>query len=368
MLETPAVRHAGLLARLLLIPLVFLGEYAYSREPQPPPGAQTFEVGFPPPGSSWIETVTLQKGATFMQRFTVLENGLYGGKSVYRVEAGSVAVVYDGKSVRLVALDGEISLYDAANRCQLATLRNGKEVVRYSPHNGMFSSPLWVGKKWIHLFRTIDQAGKTSETIRMPHQVQAYEDVTVPTGTFKALKIHTTGDSESTRRPGIVILWGTDLDDETVWYAPELKLVVKSVSEMNADADGGPGKITRELGVKLDDPEAWVAIGLKFSQASIHDEALQWYRMAAARGNARALNKLGVAYYSGLGVPQDYAEAFKWYQEAALKGSVNAQYNVGLMYGQGLGVEESGAEAMKWYRKAAEQGHEMAKKRLESKD
>ena len=265
--------------------------------------------------------MTLQKGATFMQRFTVLENGLYGGKSVYRVEAGSVAVVYDGKSVRLVALDGEISLYDAANRCQLATLRNGKEVVRYSPHNGIFSSPLWVGKKWIHLFRTIDQAGKTSETIRMPHQVQAYEDVTVPTGTFKALKIHTTGDSESTRRPGIVILWGTDLDDETVWYAPELKLVVKSVSEMNADADGGPGKITRELGVKLDDPEAWVAIGLKFSQASIHDEALQWYRMR--RWERLALNKLGVAYYMGWrpGLRQR-----SWYQEAAH--SVNAQYNV----------------------------------------
>ena len=40
--------------------------------------------------------------------------------------------------------------------------------------------------------------------------------------------------------------------------------------------------------------------------------ALREWRPLAEQGNAKAQYNLGAMYYSGLGVPQDYAEAVKW--------------------------------------------------------
>ena len=40
-------------------------------------------------------------------------------------------------------------------------------------------------------------------------------------------------------------------------------------------------------------------------------EAVKWYRLAAAQGNADVQFNLGTMYYDGKGVTQDYAEAVK---------------------------------------------------------
>ena len=47
----------------------------------------------------------------------------------------------------------------------------------------------------------------------------------------------------------------------------------------------------------------------------------------AEQGNADAQYNLGVMYYNGRGVRQDYAEAVKWYRQAAEQGYPQAQYN-----------------------------------------
>jgi TPR repeat protein len=76
----------------------------------------------------------------------------------------------------------------------------------------------------------------------------------------------------------------------------------------------------------------------------------------AESGDAEAQNNLGVMYYKGLGVPEDYAEAVKWYRLAADQGDAEAQFNLGVMYHDGRGVSQDYAEAVKWYRLAADQG------------
>ena len=76
----------------------------------------------------------------------------------------------------------------------------------------------------------------------------------------------------------------------------------------------------------------------------------------AEQGSARAQFSLGVMYYDGQGVPQDYKEAVKWYRKVAEQGYAEAQYNLGVMYDNGQGVPQDDKEAVKWYRKAAEQG------------
>jgi Sel1 repeat len=85
-------------------------------------------------------------------------------------------------------------------------------------------------------------------------------------------------------------------------------------------------------------------------------EALTWYRLAAADGNAAAQLTLGVMYDHGEGVPQNFAEAMKWYRLAADQGLADAQLDLGLMYARGEGVVQDYAEAMKWYHLAADQG------------
>ncbi|GHT32760.1 hypothetical protein AGMMS49592_0010 [Endomicrobiia bacterium] len=55
----------------------------------------------------------------------------------------------------------------------------------------------------------------------------------------------------------------------------------------------------------------------------------------------------------------------------AEQGFAEAQYNLGVMYYKGEGVKQDYKEAIKWFKKAAEQGHSGAKtaltKILESK-
>ena len=58
-------------------------------------------------------------------------------------------------------------------------------------------------------------------------------------------------------------------------------------------------------------------------------------------------------YYEGRGVPQDYAEALKWFRLAAAQGDALAQYHLGLMYAKGYGVPQDHIEAHKWFTLAA---------------
>ena len=79
-------------------------------------------------------------------------------------------------------------------------------------------------------------------------------------------------------------------------------------------------------------------------------------RQQAEQGAANAQNDLGVMYYNGEGVPQDYVEAVRWYRLAADQGFAAAQLNLGVMYDRGGGVPQDYVEAVRWYRLAVDQG------------
>lgn len=44
------------------------------------------------------------------------------------------------------------------------------------------------------------------------------------------------------------------------------------------------------------------------------------WRQMAERGDAKAQYMIGLAYYTGTGVPQDYKQAVSWYRKAAEQG------------------------------------------------
>ncbi len=67
------------------------------------------------------------------------------------------------------------------------------------------------------------------------------------------------------------------------------------------------------------------------------DRVVSACRRLADRGVPQAQYNLGLMYYHGKAVPQDYAEAVTWFRKAAEQGDADAQYNLGFMYENGPG-------------------------------
>ena len=74
--------------------------------------------------------------------------------------------------------------------------------------------------------------------------------------------------------------------------------------------------------------------------------ALRRFRSLAAKGDERAQFNIGLIYYNGHGVEQNYQQARNWYRQSAERGNAEAQYNLGVMYEKGRGGEQDDAEAV----------------------
>lgn len=93
-------------------------------------------------------------------------------------------------------------------------------------------------------------------------------------------------------------------------------------------------------------------------------EAVKWYRKAAEQGYAFAQNNLGICYENGRGVTQDYNEAVKWFRKAAEQGYANAMSWMGYFFENGKGVTKDLQEAIRWYKLGAEKGEDFCVKAL----
>jgi TPR repeat protein len=83
-------------------------------------------------------------------------------------------------------------------------------------------------------------------------------------------------------------------------------------------------------------------------------EALKWFRLSAAQGNADAELRLGYIYYWGRGEAQNYVEAASWYRRAADHGNVHGMTRLASMYRDGKGVPRDREEERKWDNRANE--------------
>jgi uncharacterized protein len=86
-------------------------------------------------------------------------------------------------------------------------------------------------------------------------------------------------------------------------------------------------------------------------------EKLEKLKAQAEAGDVDAQYDLGIRYYSGDGLEQDYGKAIKWFLMAAEQDDAQAQFNLGIMYGRGEGIGKDVNTSMQWLKKAADQGH-----------
>ncbi|MGQ0524699.1 MAG: tetratricopeptide repeat protein [Betaproteobacteria bacterium] len=131
--------------------------------------------------------------------------------------------------------------------------------------------------------------------------------------------------------------------------------VVQAMALLKKSADAGHAPSQSLLGYILD-------------KAEFNDEAVTYYRKAAAQNDPDGQFGLGAMYANGEGVKRDFVEARKWITLAAEKGHGGAINALAQAYISGdLGIEESernSAEALRWIRRAAESGHLPAMERL----
>jgi hypothetical protein len=92
--------------------------------------------------------------------------------------------------------------------------------------------------------------------------------------------------------------------------------------------------------------------------------ALSDWKIAADRGDARAMANVGWMYENGYGAPQDYSQAMSWYKRAFDHGNIHSCWNIGRLYEFGYGVPLNLDTAREWYSKGAEKGDEPSQRAM----
>jgi tetratricopeptide (TPR) repeat protein len=217
---------------------------------------------FPPPGTRWITRSLGPTGGTQLTTYTVLEPGSFRGRSGFRV-ADNVGVQF----------------FERGSRNWFATVVRDTERSGAIPHHGVFAWPLEVGKSWSAVYQYRDHARNLRfNRVETAWRVAAEEEVSVPAGTFKALRLEGSNNSNT---------W-------TTWYAPSVLLVVREVQERKAGNPLGPGRTVSEV-IRHAAPggDPWYGFGFEASQAAVRRgegrRAVAFYESAANDFEARGM-------------------------------------------------------------------------------
>ena len=187
-------------------------------------------------GSSWTVDVTVN-GETVRDVTTIIEKREIDGREV-DVHAQTEPSREPGG-----ACDGANGrLHDAVTHNWMACMKDGEILGSLSPHNGQYEWPLEVGKSWRSQRTWTDNVNPESSGPGWEEfTVVAWEEVTVPAGTFMAYKVTRTKTS-----------WQSPSDEVSVtWYAPEYGGGVKGMYSFHT----GSGLVEVVYEVVSNDPK-----------------------------------------------------------------------------------------------------------------
>ena len=156
-------------------------------------------------------------GSNFIYRDTNLSNG----KSCKVIMTVKEKKEFERKPAYWIQVNRErdryFNIYDM-NLNWIGSSEDGKELESAEPCIRVFDWPLKVGKKWSndYISRQYSEGFRPSRSKRSV-QIQTYEEVTVPAGTFKTIRIQA--------------------GEETFWYAPSIGWTVKEEIEAHGKAE-----------------------------------------------------------------------------------------------------------------------------------
>ena len=140
-------------------------------------------------------------------------------------------------------------------------------------------------------------------------------------------------------------------NNSMAWYL--LSLEANDTNLLHRAADAG----------NIQAQNAWGAFILAHSmdegvttneQKRVMGVAFDYFKAAAAQGDANGLYNLGTCHAHGYGTPKDDQSAFNCFRAAAEKGHPEALNNVGWFFREGRVVEKDLEMATRWFAKSAE--------------
>lgn len=169
----------------------------------------------PPLGSTWVLARS--------------DSGSYGSKKE-QVSNKRGERMWNGEHVITFESPGFAMLTHDNGRL-VAFVSGNKTLVSFEPDLG-FDRPLEVGHTSTTNYRMTIPGREQTVPLQVTQKVEAYEDVTVPAGTFKAFRVS----------------WSESVGNENVyWISPELGITVKSILVRTAKNSAGPGRRENEL-------------------------------------------------------------------------------------------------------------------------
>jgi hypothetical protein len=176
----------------------------------------TAESYVPPPvGTSWerMQTDTGSYGSGSSK-----SNGLRGERT------------WQGKKVMTYELANG-TVFTEADGAWIGIFKGDTPVITWDPPLN-WQYPLTVGKSWTREPRITIHAAKRTIPYKEEQKVEAYEDVTVPAGTFRTFKVRSISSLG---------------DDNLIWFSPEMGVFVKVLNTRTAKHSQGPGTRVIEL-------------------------------------------------------------------------------------------------------------------------
>jgi hypothetical protein len=169
----------------------------------------------PPLGSTWV-TARSDSGS-FGSTKTQVSNKL--GERMWQ---GVHVITFESPGFAMLAHD---------NGRLVAFMSGDKLLVSFDPDLG-FDRPLEVGHTSTGTYRMTIPGKEQPVPMQVTQEVEAYEDVTVPAGTFKTFRVS----------------WSESIGNENIyWISPELGISVKSILVRTAKHSAGPGRRENEL-------------------------------------------------------------------------------------------------------------------------
>ena len=118
--------------------------------------------------------------------------------------------------------------------------------------------------------------------------------------------------------------------------------------------------------------DTWAIIYLadKAEKNNDYVNAVKWYEIGDSLDDLHSTYKLGIHYYKGLGVKQDFQLSFSFFKKSADKGHSDSQFYIGKFYHIGNGAyfgspaSRSFFEALKWYELSSAQNNHKAQNNM----